>query len=216
MGSIEDAERIVVVGGHSRSIGKTSLVVDLLRAFPDAAWTAVKITQYGHGVCSVNGENCGCAPNEHAVSLDEERDRSNHTDTSRFLVAGAARALWLRAKQGCLAEALPLLRAALAGEGNVVLESNTVLQFIRPALYLVVLDPLQADFKSSARQALDRADAFVVRSPLDRQAWPEVSGRLLDGKPCFLQPLGQAMPEVLREFVRARFFNPAVSSTAKR
>ena len=49
--------RLLVVGGHTRNIGKTALVVDLIRAFPEAAWTAVKITQYGHGVCSISGED---------------------------------------------------------------------------------------------------------------------------------------------------------------
>lgn len=206
MASIPKGANVLVVGGHSRSIGKTSLVVDLIRAFPEAEWTAVKITQYGHGVCSRNGESCGCAPGEHTVALDEEVDRSDRTDTSRFLVAGAARALWLRSKQGRLAEGLPLLGAELAEAGNVILESNTVLQFLHPLLYLVVLDPRQADFKPSARHALDRADAFVLRSPILGSAWHDVSPRLLKGKPAFVQGLGDAFPRTLQEFVRERFF----------
>jgi hypothetical protein len=35
------------------------------------------------------------------------------SDTSRFLVAGAARALWVRTEQGRLAEAMPALRQRL-------------------------------------------------------------------------------------------------------
>ena len=209
MRSIPSSANILVVGGHSRSVGKTSLVVDLIRAFPEADWTAVKITQYGHGVCSINGEGCGCAPGEHTTALNEERDRSNRTDTSRFLVAGAARALWLRAKQGRLAEALPLLGVELATAGNVILESNTVLRFLRPALYLVVLDPRQADFKPSARQALDRADALVLRSPISGDGWLGVSPRLFEGKRAFTQELGRPFPDSLREFVRQRFFGGA-------
>ena len=80
----------LVVGGHTRSIGKTSLVVDLIGAMPEAGWTAVKITQFGHGVCSEHGEPCDCASATHAAVLDEETDRSGRTDSSRFLVAGAA------------------------------------------------------------------------------------------------------------------------------
>jgi hypothetical protein len=201
--------RILVVGGHSRNIGKTSLVVDLIRAFPEAEWTAVKITQYGHGVCSMHGEHCGCAPDEHTVALDEERDRGNRTDTSRFLVAGAARALWMRCKQGRLAEGMPQLREALQDAGNVLLESNTVLHFLKPELYLAVLDPQQPDFKDSARLFLDRADGFVVRSPLPATQWPSVSPRLLEQRPVFLQPLGEPLPADLVEFVRRRFFDPA-------
>jgi hypothetical protein len=43
---------IIVIGGHSRSVGKTSVVAGLISALPDFRWTALKITQYGHGICS--------------------------------------------------------------------------------------------------------------------------------------------------------------------
>jgi hypothetical protein len=210
--------RLLAVGGHTRNIGKTALIVDLIRAFPEAAWTAVKITQYGHGVCSINGESCGCAPDEHAFALDEEHDRNNRTDTSRFLVAGAVRSFWLRSKQWRLAEARPLLHEILRQPGNAILESNTLLQFLRPELYLVVLDPRQADFKESARLFLDRADAFVLRasSELPESAagasvasWAGVSPRLVSRRPCFVQAHGAPLPPPLARFVRERFFSAA-------
>src|SRR6266404_4519590 len=39
--------RLIVVGGHTRSIGKTQLVCDLVAALPEANFIAGKITQYG-------------------------------------------------------------------------------------------------------------------------------------------------------------------------
>ena len=42
---------IVVVGGQSRNLGKTSVVAGLIAAMRERNWTAAKITQYGHGVC---------------------------------------------------------------------------------------------------------------------------------------------------------------------
>jgi hypothetical protein len=220
--------RILVVGGHTRNIGKTALVVDLLRAFPEAAWTAVKITQYGHGLCSREGKVCDCAPDEHTFALDEEHDPATGTDTSRFLAAGAAHALWLRTKQGHLAEALPVLREALdrhaGAEGNVIIESNTLLQFLRPRLYVVVLDPTHEDFKESARLHLDRADAFVFRQPApllngtdssaSRKVWGKgVPERLIERISQFHQPLGDPLPQALLEWVRAHFFPVGVLST---
>jgi len=198
--------RSLVIGGHTRSIGKTSLVVDVIRAMPEAAWTAVKITQYGHGVCSEHGEPCECASATHAAILDEETDRSGETDSSRFLVAGARRSLWLRTRQGDLAEGMPLLRKALAEAENVVLESNAVLGFIRPDLYLVVLDPLLPDFKESTQRYMDRADAFVLRHRLTEETWKGVSQRLVRGRPMFEQPLGEPVPGDLLMLIRERLF----------
>lgn len=197
----------IVVGGHTRNIGKTQLVVEIIRAFPEAAWTAVKITQFGHGVCSVNGEHCGCAADEHTVALDEETDRTGRTDTSRFLAAGARRSLWLRTKQGRLAEGLPALRDALAGATHVILESNSVLRFSVPDLYLAVLDFSREDFKASAREFLDRADAYVVVSPTGAEpAWDKVSLKPLTEKPVFPAAPGAPCPPALLDFIRGRVF----------
>ena len=123
---------IVVIGGHSRNVGKTSVVAGLIAALPEFEWTAAKITQYGHGVCSANGEPCDCATGDHSWAISEERDRSGESDTSRFLVAGAVRVFWVRTEQGRLAEAMPALRKRLESARNVIMESNSVLKFCGP------------------------------------------------------------------------------------
>src|SRR5512147_2046970 len=82
---------LVVVGGHSRGVGKTSVVAGLIAALPEHEWLAAKITQHGHDICSGNGEPCDCVTADHASAITEERDRSGESDTSRFLIAGAKR-----------------------------------------------------------------------------------------------------------------------------
>ena len=166
---------LIVIGGHSRSVGKTSVVAGLISALPEFHWTAAKITQYGHGICSANGEPCDCATGDHSWAITEERDRSGKSDTSRFLAAGAKRVFWVRTEQGHLAEAMPTLRQRLQGAANVILESNSVLRFVRPDLYLTVLDPATADFKNSAREFLDRADAVILHERTGDPAWQSVS-----------------------------------------
>src|ERR1700687_4540877 len=98
---------LVVVGGHSRSVGKTSVAAGLIAALRDYNWTALKITQYGHGVCSMDGEPCHCATDNHSWAISEELERSGETDSSRFLAAGAVRAWWVRTEQGRLAGEMP-------------------------------------------------------------------------------------------------------------
>jgi len=155
---------IVVIGGHTRSIGKTSVVAGIIAALPDLNWTALKITQYGHGVCSANGEACDCVTADHSLAVSEEKDRSGESDTSRFLVAGATRSWWVRTRQGQLAEAMPRVRKILANAPNAIIESNSILRFLKPDLYLTVLDPQITDFKNSAQTFLDRADAVLLHS----------------------------------------------------
>ncbi len=207
--------RLLVVGGQSRNVGKTTLVVDLIRAFPEARWVAVKITQHGHGACSAPGKPCHCAAEGAGVALDVETDRSGRSDTSRFLAAGARRALWLRTRQGQLGQGWPLLLAELDGTEtgsapNVIVESNSVLGVVSPDLYMMVLDSAAGDFKESARKFLHCADAFVVRSCIENQEGLAKASN--DLRPTFCQPIGEALPIEAAAWVRLKFFgtvNPA-------
>lgn len=194
---------LVVIGGHSRNVGKTSVVAGLISALPEFEWTAAKITQYGHGICSANGEGCDCATGDHSWAISEERDRTGDSDTSRFLQAGAAKVFWVRTEQGRLAEAMPMLRERLKSACNVILESNSVLKFMRPDLYLTVLDPATADFKNSAREFLDRADAVILHENKGQAEWDSVSLKPAAGKPVFrITPPNYVTAEIA-QFVRA-------------
>jgi hypothetical protein len=194
---------VIVIGGHSRSVGKTSLVAGLISALRNLEWTAIKITQYGHRICSANGEACDCATGDHSWAISEERDRSGQSDTSRFLVAGARQALWVRTEQGRLAEAMPSLRVKIAKVANVIVESNSVLRFLRPDLYLTVLDPAIPDFKNSAREFLDRAHAVILHQT-SASAWHSVSLKPVADRPVFaISPPPYVTPEIVA-FVRAR------------
>jgi hypothetical protein len=170
---------------------------------PEFRWTALKITQYGHGVCSADGQACDCATDDHAWAITEEENSRGDSDTSRFLAAGAARVWWVRTEQGRLAEAMPAVRAKLAG--NVIFESNSVLKFLRPDLYLTLLDPAQADFKNSAREFLDRASAVILHEAKGRRpAWNGVSLKPVGDKPIFrITPPPYVTPEII-DFVRRK------------
>jgi hypothetical protein len=195
---------IVVIGGHSRNVGKTSVVAGLIAALPEYNWTALKITQYGHGVCSQDGEPCHCATDDHSWAISEEKDRSGESDTSRFLVAGAVRAFWVRTEQGRMAEAVPTIRRRLAESENVILESNSIMKFVRPDLYMTVLDPATADFKRSAQEFLDRADAVILHASNSKTTWTGVSLKPVAGHPIFeIHPPEYVTPEIA-EFVRRK------------
>jgi hypothetical protein len=195
---------LILVGGHSRSVGKTSVVAGLIARLREFHWTAAKITQYGHGVCSANGEACDCATGDHSWAITEEKNAAGDSDTSRFLAAGAEKVYWVRTQQGRLAEAMPALRQRLATAGNVILESNSILKFVRPDLYLTVLDPGTADFKESAREFLDRADAVILHQAEGAPTWEKVSLKPVVGRPTFVITPPEYVTGEMVEFVRGR------------
>ena len=212
MGFLTRAEdmSLIVIGGHSRSVGKTSVVAGLISALTEFDWTAVKITQYGHGICSAKGEPCDCATSDHSWAITEERNRSGDSDTSRFLASGATQVFWVRTEQGRLAEAMPTLRLRLQNARNVIIESNSILKFLRPDLYITVLDPLTPDFKNSAREFLDRADAVILHQAQSAPTWTSVSLKPISNRPVFaITPPPYVTPEIA-DFVRTHLTKSAV------
>jgi molybdopterin-guanine dinucleotide biosynthesis protein len=202
---------IVVIGGHSRSIGKTSAVAGIIARLPEFHWTAFKITQYGHGFCTADGSPCDCQPAEndsaaHSIAVSAERDPSSGTDSARYLAAGAVRSLWVRTRQGSLADAMPRIRKELAQSENAIIESNSILRFLEPDLYLTVLDPGTADFKDSARLFLDRADAILIRQDNQRLAphWRDVSLKTIAGIPQLPIAPPDYVTDDVTNFVRRR------------
>jgi hypothetical protein len=196
---------IIVIGGHSRSVGKTSVVEGLITALLSYNWTAFKITQFGHGKCSLDGKPCHCATDDHTWAISEEKDNSASSDTSRFLSAGAKRSFWVRTEQGRLAEAIPAIRRRIAESENAIVESNSILKFIRPDLYITVLDPTTQDFKTSAQQFLDRADAIVMHDDDDASPhWRGISLKPFANRPMFRIHPPQYVTTDIIEFVTSR------------
>jgi len=179
----------------------------LITALRECNWTALKITQYGHGVCSANGAPCDCATADHSWAVSEEKDPSGTSDTSRFLAAGAAGAWWVRTEQGRLAEAMPTVRKRLAKSKNAIVESNSLLKFVRPDLYLTVLDPATADFKRSAQEFMDLADAVILHHPSDANSklvWSGVSLKPVASRPIFHIRPPEYVTEEIVEFVKSK------------
>lgn len=201
---------VVVIGGHSRNVGKTSVVAGLIAALPVYNWTAFKVTQFGHGRCSLNGKPCQCATADHAWAMTEEKDTSGKSDSSRFLLAGAARSFWVRTAQGKLGQAMPAIQRRLNEAENAILESNSILKFIHPDLYISVLDPATEDFKTSARDFLSRADAIILHRGEDgRPRWAEASLQSLSGRRIFMVDPPQYVSADVVEFVKKTLIRSA-------
>jgi hypothetical protein len=183
---------IVVVGGQSRNVGKTSVVEGLIRGLPEMRWMAIKVEP--------SGETGGPG-----VAVSEEKDGARRTDSSRYLAAGAVRSLWVRTRTDDLTDAMPLILKELEAAENVVIESNSILRFLQPDIYLSVLDPAGADFKESAKQYLRRADAVLVpEGVMGKPEWKSVSLKLAEGTQVLaMRPPEYVTGEIL-EFVRAR------------
>lgn len=80
---------------------------------------------------------------------------------------------------------MPAIQRKIAEAENVIIESNSILQFLEPDLYMTVLDPATEDFKASAQKYLERADAVVLHGNDSQSRWREVTAEMFEGVPVF-------------------------------
>ena len=119
-----------------------------------------------------------------------------------------------RARVGVRAALLQVSEGGAAELPPVIVESNSLLQFLKPSLYFAVVDPAKEDFKDSARAALDRADALVLRGLTDTlpgagPSWLKLPARLLKEKPSVTQREGEPLPEPLHVLVQRALEGPS-------
>ena len=159
-----------MIAGQARKVGKTSLMTALLRATRWLDWTAVKIST--HEGSSLH-EGGGAAGSQEVIdrrfALAEEMHASPFTDTGRYLCAGARRAFWLRAQPDGLRDGVAALLNVISTEHNVMIESASVMDVLKPTVSILVLDRRRRAVKPHFRRALTRADAVVENVPSGRR-----------------------------------------------
>ena len=191
--------KTIVVGGHGRNVGKTSLVAAIISAWPQCSWTAVKISSHWHS----GKESSGCTGAEEICRIEEELDRDSVKDTGRYLAAGASRSFWVRIRDGRLEEALPQMMPVLRYSQHAIIESNGIVRYIRPDLYLMVLRYDVGEYKDSAIETLPQAHAVVaVNNKETTPVWDGAPYDLPSGIRVFNTKDLQTLPPDLKEFIK--------------
>jgi hypothetical protein len=186
---------IIVVGGHARKVGKTSVATGLLSALSIRPWTAVKISSHMHG-----------SPGTGGFQISLETSRSGDSDTSRYLSAGASKSLWVRAREEHYDEAVLQILPMIRSDPFVLIESNRILDSIKPDLCIMVLKYDVGEFKNSARKLIAKADAaVVVNCAVLSPPWEGIA-EALARIPVFTADDPQVLPEDLIGFVSSRLF----------
>lgn len=150
---------VIMVGGQTKNVGKTTLICNIIAAFPNADWIAVKISNHLH----IPQGSKQLARGD-GWSTWEQNPTTDRNDTARFLRSGAARALLVQAENSSLEPACACLNNELASAKNVIVESASAAEWLHHDLLLILLDPSQDDFKVSAQRQLNVADGIVLRN----------------------------------------------------
>ncbi len=153
---------IVAVSGFSSEVGKTTLVCDLLRAFP--GWEAIKVTRGHYRSCGRDPHTCCVSDllgDEPVIRSGRDLNYELGKDTGLYWEAGAANVHWVivtddQVENG-IRDALERVHAP-----GVFIEGNSILDYVRPDLVLMVARASGGKIKGSARRALAHTSAIYL------------------------------------------------------
>lgn len=187
---------IVAVGGFSSEVGKTTLVCELLKAFP--GWEAIKLTRGHYRSCGKDPHACCVShllADEPVIYSGRERTFAPGKDTGRYWQAGASNVHWVIVTDAQVERGIRLALEGVRAPG-VFIEGNSFLRFMEVDYALMVARAEGGKLKASARRALSKASALylsdetgagasVVRERF--KAWREAApeGALTDGLPVY-------------------------------
>ena len=153
---------IVAISGFSSEVGKTTVMCDLLHAFP--GWEAIKVTRGHYRSCGRDPDVCCVSDllsDEPVIRSGREQNYAVGKDTGRYWDAGAANVHWVivtdeQVERG-ITQALELVNAA-----GVFIEGNSILDFIRADFVLMVSRASGGKIKGSARRGLSHTSAIYL------------------------------------------------------
>ena len=153
---------IIGVGGFTSDVGKTTLLCELLRAFP--GWEAIKTTRGHYRSCGKDPQACCVShllSDEPLVRSGREETYEAGKDTGRYWDAGATNVHWLIATDNQVERGIKQALARVKSPG-VFVEGNSFSQFVDPDFFVMVRRAGVDKIKSSARQSIVKATAIYV------------------------------------------------------
>ncbi|MCA1616367.1 MAG: hypothetical protein LC800_20160 [Acidobacteria bacterium] len=153
----------VGVGGFTSNSGKTTVMCELLRAFP--GWEAIKVSRGHYRSCGKDPRACCISPllgDEPTVRTGRAETYAAGKDTGRYWDAGASNVHWVVATDAQVERGIKSALARVAAPG-VFVEGNSFTKYAEVDFLLMVARAgRESEIKPTARRALARVSAFYL------------------------------------------------------
>ena len=163
---------VIGIGGYASNVGKTTLLCELLRAFP--GWEAIKTTRGHYRSCGKDPHAC-CVSHllgeEPLVRSGRKETYEEGKDTGRYWDAGAAEVHWVIATDAQLDKGIQLALQRVNSVG-VFVEGNSFAEFVKTDCMLMVRRADDHRIKKSAKKIIEKTTPIDVSNIYDEL--PEV------------------------------------------
>lgn len=205
---------IVGVGGLTSQVGKTTLVCDLLTAFP--GWEAIKTTRGHYRSCGKDPHTCCVSDlleSEPVVRSGRDLTYTAGKDTGRYWDAGAQNVHWVVATDEQVEAGIKTALSRVEARG-VFIEGNSFARFIETDYFVMVARPSDWRMKSTARSVLGHVSAIYFsgerepgNNPMERALRDACSEGRNSRVPIFTPALQQDLFSCLRNLESPAFIS---------
>jgi hypothetical protein len=161
---------IIAVGGLTSEVGKTTLLCQLLKAFP--GWEAIKTTRGHYRSCGKDANTC-CVSHlleeKPVVRSGRDLTYAPGKDTGCYWDSGAANVHWVIATDEQIPDGVKEAINRVQAKG-VFIEGNSFTEFVAPDFFVMVARSDNMKIKTTARKALPRVSAFYISDERDQTA----------------------------------------------
>ena len=153
---------MLLIGGATRNVGKTSLTVKVIKAFAHETVVALKIKTIYPNDTFFHGQKDKVVL-ETDYRIIEEINANGTDDTNLMLNAGATRVFRISCKVHAIGEAFDSLIDNYLGTKPYcfICESNSLRKVLTPGVYIMIKHANNSDMKPSATEMEKHADVII-------------------------------------------------------
>ncbi len=148
---------LLLIGGSKQNVGKTTLVIDLLKKISELnSIIAIKTSCHFHGIKDTDI----IVVNNEKYTIVKETVTNTGKDSARMLEAGAKDVYFIQAKDEFIGEAFSFLSDLIGNSYLIICETASLRKFLIPEIFLALVKNVNEELGEN-KYILNKADLFI-------------------------------------------------------
>ena len=154
---MEKHSNLLLIGGSKQNVGKTTLVIDLLKKYSvDNILIAIKTSCHFHGIL----ETDKVIEHNNEFVIVEETVTNTGKDSARMLGAGASKVFFIQAKDEFIYKAYLHILKIIGNSNLIIYETASLRKYIIPEIFIALVNN-KKEALTENKKILNKADLFI-------------------------------------------------------
>ena len=159
---MKELPQLLVIGGATRNVGKTTLTCRIIEKFSKQnKIIGVKIKTIYENDNFFHGKDKKPLKKNENFRICEEKITNLSSDGEKMLKAGAERVFKIKTKNNWLKSAFVELQKIASKDYCFICESNSLVEVIKPSVYILIMKKNSTDIKPSAKKNKNLANKII-------------------------------------------------------